>query len=431
MCLLMISKELVKEVLLDQREFILGKDPGIPRQAMKRINEVINLPHVIVISGLRRCGKSTLLRQIIKNHYNDKDFFYVNFEDERLRDFNASEFNTIYEELLSLFGKKKVFMLDEIQNVDGFEYFVRRFQEMGFKFFITGSSAHLLSREIGTKLTGRNLRIDLYPFSFKELLTFKGINHKKEDLYKTERKVIIRNAFEEFMSTGGMPEYLKYKDQEILLRTYEDIVVKDIVIRYNLDNVRMVKNLYNYLISNVTNRFTFNSLKNTLGMGSSVTAQNYVDYLEEVNFCSIVHRFNPSIKKQNKSSKKFYMTDHGFLRPISTRLTKNKGKILENIIFIHLKHDGKVFTFETKKGECDFIQIKSNQVTQAIQVTWELTEKNERREIQGLLSALKEFDLNSGTIITYDIEKETVIDGKKIVIIPAWKWCLLHKDEEK
>jgi len=431
MCLLMISKELVKEVLLDQREFILGKDPGIPRQAMKRIDEVINLPHVIVISGLRRCGKSTLLRQIIKNHYNDKDFFYVNFEDERLRDFNASEFNTIYEELLSLFGKKKVFMLDEIQNVDGFEYFVRRFQEMDFKFFITGSSAHLLSREIGTKLTGRNLRIDLYPFSFKELLTFKGINHKKEDLYKTERKVIIRNAFEEFMSTGGMPEYLKYKDQEILLRTYEDIVVKDIVIRYNLDNVRMVKNLYNYLISNVTNRFTFNSLKNTLGMGSSVTAQNYVDYLEEVNFCSIVHRFNPSIKKQNKSSKKFYMTDHGFLRPISTRLTKNKGKILENIIFIHLKHDGKVFTFETKKGECDFIQIKSNQVTQAIQVTWELTEKNERREIQGLLSALKEFDLNSGTIITYDIEKETVIDGKKIVIIPAWKWCLLHKDEEK
>ncbi|HMA83753.1 MAG TPA: ATP-binding protein [Candidatus Thermoplasmatota archaeon] len=427
----MISKELVKEVLLDQREFILGKDPGIPRQAMKRIDEVINLPHVIVISGLRRCGKSTLLRQIIKNHYNDKDFFYVNFEDERLRDFNASEFNTIYEELLSLFGKKKVFMLDEIQNVDGFEYFVRRFQEMDFKFFITGSSAHLLSREIGTKLTGRNLRIDLYPFSFKELLTFKGINHKKEDLYKTERKVIIRNAFEEFMSTGGMPEYLKYKDQEILLRTYEDIVVKDIVIRYNLNNVRMVKNLYNYLISNVTNRFTFNSLKNTLGMGSSVTAQNYVDYLEEVNFCSIVHRFNPSIKKQNKSSKKFYMTDHGFLRPISTRLTKNKGKILENIIFIHLKHDGKVFTFETKKGECDFIQIKSNQVTQAIQVTWELTEKNERREIQGLLSALKEFDLNSGTIITYDIEKETVIDGKKIVIIPAWKWCLLHKDEEK
>jgi hypothetical protein len=125
------------------------------------------------------------------------------------------------------------------------------------------------------------------------------------------------------------------------------------------------------------------------------------------------------------------MTDHGFLRPISTRLTKNKGKVLENIIFTHLQHDGKVYNFETKKGECDFIQIKSNQVTQAIQVTWELTEKNERREIQGLLSALKEFDLNSGTIITYDIEKETVIDGKKIVIIPAWKWCLLHKDERK
>ncbi len=422
----MISKELIKEVLLDQQEFILGKEPGIPRQAMKRINEVIDLPHVVVISGLRRCGKSTLLRQIIKNHYNDVDFYYVNFEDERLRDFNASEFNMIYEELLSLFGKKKVFMLDEVQNIDGFEYFVRRFQEMGFKFFITGSNAHLLSREIGTKLTGRNLRIDLYPFSFKEFLSFKDISYKKQDLYKTERKVVIRDAFKEFLTNGGMPEYLKYQDQEILLRTYEDIVLKDIVIRYNLDNVRMVKNLYNYLISNVTNRFTFNSLKNTLGMGSPVTAQNYVNYLEEVNFCSIVHRFNPSIKKQNKSSKKFYMTDHGFLRPISTRLTKNKGKVLENIVFIQLQQIGKVYNFETKDGECDFIQIKDNQVTRAIQVTWELTENNNDRELHGLVSALEKFNLNSGTIITYDMEKEKVIDGKKISVIPAWKWCLLN-----
>jgi hypothetical protein len=228
------------------------------------------------------------------------------------------------------------------------------------------------------------------------------------------------------MTEGGMPEYLKFKDQEILLRTYEDIVLKDIVTRYNLDNVRMVKNLYNYLISNVTNRFTFNSLKNTLGMGSSVNAQNYVDYLEEVNFCSIVHRFNPSIKKQNKSSKKFYMTEHGFLRPISTRLTKNKGKVLENIIFTHLQHNGKVYTFETKNEECDFIQIKANQVTRAIQVTWELTKKNKERELRGLLSALEKFNLNSGKIITYDMEEETVIDGKKISVIPAWKWCLLN-----
>ena len=150
----MLSEEQIKEILVKQRETILNKKFGVERTILKEIELKIKLPHVVVLTGLRRSGKSTLLRQLIKKRYNDENFYYINFEDERLFNFPANEFNKLYEALVSLYGKKKTFFLDEIQNVTNFETFVRRFYEEGFKFFITGSSATLLSRELGTKLTG-------------------------------------------------------------------------------------------------------------------------------------------------------------------------------------------------------------------------------------------------------------------------------------
>ncbi len=419
----MIKKNLLREILLDQRETILGKDLGIPREAMKRVLKIVSLPQIVVISGIRRCGKSTLLRQIIKEHFNDEDFFYINFEDERFRDFDSSEFGSLYEEQLSLFGGHKVMMIDEIQNVNGFESFVRRFHDMGFKFFITGSNANLLSRELGTKLTGRYLRIDLKPFSFTEFLDMKEIEHEENDLNITGPRVEIKKAFDEYVEKGGMPEFLKYHDQEILLRTYEDIVFKDIVVRYGLENVRMIRDLYGYLVSNLTNRFTYNSLKKTIGAGSSVTIQNYVNYLEEANFCSILYKYEKKIKMQLIAPKKFYITDHGFLRPISTRLSKEKGKILENIVLGQISQKGDVFYFEGK-NECDFIVISGRMVETAIQVTWDLNEETRDREVRGLVEALNNFDLDVGTIITYDQENTIEIDGRRIEVIPLWKWLI-------
>lgn len=419
----MVQRELLKEVIMDQRSTILEKDPGIPRHAMSRISQLTELPHVVVISGVRRCGKSTLLRQIIKEHYADEEFFYINFEDERLRDFDASRFNDIYEAQLSLFGKLRVFMVDEIQNVDGFESFVRRFQDMGFKFFITGSNANLLSRELGTKLTGRHVRVDLQPFSFKEVLDMMGIDHDDKAIYHTESRMDICKAFDEYLEKGGMPEFLRYGDQEILLRIYEDIVLKDIVVRYELENVKMVKDLYGYLISNLTNRFSFNSLKKTIGAGSTTTIQNYIHYLEGANFCTILLKYDRSIKKQIVASKKFYLTDHGFVRPVSTRLTRDRGKVLENIVFSHIRSRGEPFFYEDS-GECDFIIVDKNQVIMALQVTWEMNETTRKREIGGLLKAISEFDLDEGVIVTYDQEEEIEVDGKNINVVPAWKWLL-------
>src|SRR3989338_10029192 len=166
----MISTDKLKQTLIEQRETILQKTMGIERTILKFLEKKVKLPHVVVLTGLRRSGKSTLLRQLMKKQYDDKDFYYVNFEDERLFNFKAEDFNIIYEALVELFGEKKTFFIDEIQNVHNFENFVRRFYDSGFKFFITGSSAKLLSNEIGTKLTGRHVDIVVKPFSFAEFL---------------------------------------------------------------------------------------------------------------------------------------------------------------------------------------------------------------------------------------------------------------------
>ncbi|MEA3559076.1 MAG: ATP-binding protein, partial [Candidatus Thermoplasmatota archaeon] len=332
-------------------------------------------------------------------------------------------FNMIYEEQMSLFGKKEVFFIDEVQNVDGFEMFVRRFQEKGLKIFLTGSNANLLSMELGTKLSGRHLRMDLTPFSFREYLDFIGLKIDNGSIYETEKRVLIRKAFNDYLDKGGMPEYLKYGDQEILLRTYEDIVVKDIAVRYSIDNIKGLKDLYNYLISNLTNRFTYNSLRKVVDIASGTTVKNYVHYLELANFCQVVIGYDNSLKKQMNAQKKFYLTDHGFLRPISTMLSRDYGKVLENIILRNMSCKGKVF-FHGTGWECDIIIIRQNKVQAAVQVTWKMNDANRKREINGLVKTMDAFKLDLGYLITNDHEETIETSGKIIKVIPAWKFIL-------
>ena len=203
----MLTSEEIKQILTEQRAYLLQKKLGIERTILNDINKKIKLPHVIVLTGLRRSGKSTILRQIIRKYYADEDFYYINFEDERLFNFPANDFNHLYEVLIQLYGKKKTFFIDEIQNITHFETFVRRFYEDGFKFFITGSSANLLSKELGTKLTGRHVDIIVKPFSFMEFLTLKEFKLESKSMYTTESKAELKNYFDDYLLNGGMPEF--------------------------------------------------------------------------------------------------------------------------------------------------------------------------------------------------------------------------------
>ncbi|MBI5224499.1 ATP-binding protein [Candidatus Micrarchaeota archaeon] len=419
----MLQKEQLKQVLAEQRAAFLKKDLGVGRAALSLVGEKIKLPHVVVISGLRRCGKSTLLRQIVRKFYQDLEFYYVSFEDERLFGFDASQFNDIYEAQVELFGKKKAFFIDEIQNVDRFESFVRRFYDSGFKFFISGSNARLLSKELGTKLTGRHVDIQVRPFSFQEFLALRKFNFDKAQLYKTEGRAAIKRLFSEFLARGGMPEYLVFGDPEVLSRVYDDIVIKDIAVRHGVLNVAQMRDLYKYLIANFSNKFSLNSLRKLLNFGSMNTVKAFVSYLEQAYFVSVVSKFDYSLKKQMVNDKKLYVADNAFIPLLFAKTTKDNGRMLENLAFNVLSEKANVFYF-SNGNECDFVAIEKNILKMAVQVCWELTENNKDRELRGISSCMETLKIKHGMILTYDQEEELVFEGLKISIKPIWKWLL-------
>lgn len=419
----MVSNDQMKQILLDQRDAILQKSPGIERSIIGLIEKKLKLPHIVVLTGLRRSGKSTILRQIIKKYYQDRDFYYINFEDERLFNFKAENFNVIYESLLELFGEKKVFFIDEIQNVQNFEGFVRRFYDSGFKFFITGSSAKLLNKEIGTKLTGRHVDLIVRPFSFTEYLVLKNFKIDKNTVYSTINRAELKKHFANFLVNGGMPEYVIYNDQEVLSRVYEDIVIKDIVARYKIEDAKQIRELYQYLMATISQKFSYNSLKKFIGINSSNTIKKYIDYLEETYFISQINKFDYSLKKQIVNDKKIYVVDNGFISNVSIRFSKYEGWLLENLVFLELRKKGNVF-YHSDKCECDFLLVENKKVTKAIQVCWNIDVMNKEREIKGIFEAMEKFKLKSGIILTNDQEEEMDFNGKKIIVMPVWKWIL-------
>ena len=421
-----MNRDLIKEILIDQRESILRKRTGIEREILVSIEQKIKLPHILVITGIRRCGKSTLLRQIIKKYYKDKNFYYINFEDERLFDFNASDFNDLLEVSIELFGKNDVILFDEIQNVKNFEFFIRRLYDREFKIFLTGSNAQLLSSEISTKLTGRHVDLNLKPFSFREFLLLKNQSFNEISIYKPEDKAIIRKNFDEYILKGGMPEYLLFDDKEILSRIYEDIVLKDIAVRHNIYNVKQLKELYQFLITNFAKQYSNNSLKNILKFGSVNTIKKYIGYLEDTHFAIIISKFDYSLKRQISYNKKFYVIDNGFILPISSRVIRDRGWLLENLVLSALIPDNEVFYYQGK-NECDFITLKENKLNKAIQVTWELSPENETRELNGLKEAMTDLNLDEGLILTYSSEKDFNWNNKNISILPVWKWMFNNK----
>ncbi len=243
-------------------------------------------------------------------------------------------------------------------------------------------------------------------------------------MYLTETRVKIKKLFVEYLEKGGMPEYLQFKDDEILMRTYEDIILKDIIVRYHVDNIASIRELYQYMVSNFSNKFSYNAIKKITGIGSVNTVKKYISYLEETFFAKTINKFEHSIKKQLINDKKLYVIDNGFLKTLSTRLTKDKGWLLENIVFNTLNRQYVDVFYFSEKQECDFVTLKNKKIHSIIQVTWELNENNKSRETNGLIAAMNAFKQKTGLILTYDQEDEIKIGNKKIIVKPVWKWIL-------
>lgn len=421
-----MNKSTLKEIIIEQTEALKKRNKGIERLKLEEVKQYIEIPHTVIIAGIRRVGKSTLLLQIMNKFYKN-DCYYLNFEDERFIDFTSQDFNTLYEIFVETMGEKKVFFLDEIQNMPSWENFVRRMQDRGFKFFITGSNAALLSKELGTKLTGRYVLIELLPFSFKECLSFQEIYFDKNSLFQASERAKLKNIFNLYLEKGGMPEYLQYQKKELLVRLYEDILYRDIIARYEIKEIKALRELALYLLSNLSNLFTYNNLKKITGLGSANTAKSYVEYLENSFVIFSVNLFSFSLKKQFYAPRKVYCIDNGLANSISFKFSENRGKFLENLVYLELRRQKKeVYYYKTKNNlEIDFLIKEKNAPAALIQVAQKLDDaKTKAREIKSLLVALGELNLNNGLIFTEDEEELVEQEGKTINILPVYKWLM-------
>lgn len=427
-----MNKTLLKEILIEQRDVFLNTQAGIEREKLVQIEKFSKLPHSVIISGIRRSGKSTLLTQIKNKLYASSDIYYLNFEDERLIRFDVQDFNVFYELCIELWGEKKVFFFDEIQNVLNWEMFVRRMQDKGFKFYITGSNALLLSKELGTKLTGRSLPVELFGFSFKEYLSYIDYKYSKNSFSISRDRAKLKNLFNEYLEKGGMPEYVKYRDPIVLKKVYDDILYRDVVARYEIKETKALRELALYFLSNIGGLFSYNKLKSTLNLGSVNTIKSYTGYLEEAFLIFTINSFSYSLKKQLINPKKVYCIDNGLANAVAFKFSKDRGKYLENLVFLELKRMGEeIYYYKTQNNlEVDFLIRIGSVIKSLIQVCAEFSDKTTRkREITAIIKAMEELNIQNGLILTEDEEGEIKISDKIIHIKPVYKWILEDKPQ--
>ncbi|HLC76663.1 MAG TPA: ATP-binding protein [archaeon] len=400
----MMLKETLRDIVKSQRKNLEEIETGVIREKLDDID--LNLPFALVISGVRRCGKSTLLLQLIRKR---KNFYYFNFEDPRTAAFDVDDFQKLNDVFVEENGKSDYYFFDEIQNAQKWEIFVRQMLDKKMHFVLTGSNASLLSKELGTRLTGRHLRFELFPFSFREFLK----------LTKTKPGI---DSFKSYLKKGGFPQYIKDKRNEILYELLNDIITRDIVIRYNLRNSKLVKEIAVYMSTNIGKEFSYRSLKETFGLGSVNTLISLISYFEDSYLFFTVPRFSYSLKKQIKNPKKIYAIDNGLSATNSASFSEDKGRMLENAVFLHLRRKYKNIFYFREKHECDFLVVEKNNIIAAIQVCYELNDDNKEREIKGLQEALENLNLKEGLILTFDQEDELSVVNKKITVMPVWKW---------
>ena len=409
-----MKKDILKDILLLQNQ--KGREETIPRDLLKKVRSYKNTKFVIIISGIRRCGKSTLLEQ-----FRTKNAYYINFDDERFIDFSVKDFQTLYEVLVELFGEKNTFFFDEIQNIKGWERFVRRLHNENKKIYITGSNASMLSKEMGTHLTGRNITLKLYPFSFKEFLVHKKYQYDNKNLTSIDKSTLQKH-FNEYIHEGGFPEYLQTKKADYLKNVYENILYRDIITRYKLAEKPLKETTY-FAASNIGKEISFNTVMKITGLTSTTTIREYFSYLENSYLIFLVPRYDFSLKKQTYAKKKIYMIDQAMARIIGFRPAKDSGRLLENIVFLALKRQGFEIFYHKGKKECDFVVRKQAKIQQAIQVTQSLNQETKKREIEGLLEAMKSYELNQGLILTLDGTRPKDLP-ENVIVKPIWEWLL-------
>jgi len=434
-----MDKEAIIKILGDWNFWNQNLNTGIKRDFyLKKLKKFINSNQVVVITGARRSGKSFIMKQLalelIKEGVDKKNTLIINFEDPRFSKLDVSLLQKIYETYLEFLSPKDTpyVFLDEVQEVDKWQKWVLSMQELQKAHItISGSNAKLLSMELSTLLTGQHLDVTVFPLSFKEFLKFNGVNIDDKTNFILD-EIKIKSLMREYIEIGGFPKIVLEKNKkEILLTYFKDILEKDILKRHNVRKSEEIKKLLNFYFSNVSSLITFNSLGKHIGI-SADTIEKFSDYFEKAYLLFYLKRFSFKTKEQDKSPRKIYAIDGGLSNAVGFRFSENLGKLAENIVFLELQRkkisnpDLEIYYWKNEKHqEVDFMVKYKNDITQLIQVCWDLSNiKTKEREISSLLKAMGVLDIKDGLIITSELEKEEDIKGKKIAFIPLWKWLL-------
>lgn len=413
----------IREVVLDQHEVRLPPN-YVDRSVFEKIKRFQETKEVVVITGLRRTGKSTILQRL-RQLETPSDYF-LNFEDDRLVSFDVSDFQRLLEIFLELYGPQKTFFFDEIERVPEWERFVRRLRDQNYKVYLTGSNAELLSAELGTLLTGRYLQVQVHPYSFQEFVGHHLPKLPSMKRWTTAQKGALRNLFAKYKQCGGIPEFTTTAITDYLHLLYEGVLYRDIIARRKLPNDKPMRELVRYLASNVGKEQSYNGIAKLLGMGSASTVSEYFHYLQMSYLCFFINRYSPSVKTQMHSTKKVYFSDHALAKQLGFRFSEDRGRLLENLIYIELLRQGFEIYYHKGQKECDFIVRQEGHIVAAFQACASLAdEKTRQRELEGLQEALETYSLEKGYIITEE-EEETITlpSGLTAIVIPVWKWLL-------
>ncbi|MEM4258319.1 MAG: ATP-binding protein [Candidatus Thermoplasmatota archaeon] len=435
-----MRKETILEILSDWNLWAKQIDTGIQREQYRNELQSLleNTDQIICITGVRRCGKSTLIKQVahkLSEQKGKNNTLIVNFEDERFTDRTLQTLRDIYDcyqEKVQPTEKKPLLFLDEIQNVSEWERFVRGMHERKeASLLVSGSSSKLLSAELATLLTGRHIIFTLYPLSFKEFLFFNNISIRSELDVVTSRSD-IKKLLTEYLGNGGFPEVvLSTEKKRILLSYFDTIITRDIIERFRIREREKIRSLAKFYLTNMSSSVTFNKVAQFLSLPLT-TVERFSSYLESAYLLFFIKRYSPSFKEQEKAPRKVYAIDSGLSNAIGFRFIENQGRLMENVVAVELKRRQtmnsalEVFYWKDyQQREVDFILKEGTKIRQLIQVTATIENMNTKeREVRSLLKAMDEFSLEEGLILTDDFDGEEQINGKKIRYKPLWKWLL-------
>ncbi len=420
-----MNKETLKNIVVDQKELSELKfmtEKMITRTGLKAAAAHLRHPNILLITGMRRAGKSVFSRLLAQ----DKNSAFITFDDERLAGFKNADFAPLLECFQELYDDPEYIVLDEAQNIPGWELFAGRLRE-NFRVIVTGSNAAMLSSELATRLTGRFSTVTIFPQSFREYLEFSGVDVSNPP-YSTRRKAAIYGNFTRYLSEGGLFEYRKF-GPEFIRTLFNSIITRDIAVRYGVRHTAALEEFSLLAVNYFGTRLSLSKISRSINIQSPNTCREYLKYLENTYLLFTVNNFSYKVKEQLSTFKKVYVTDNGIIRALSLDFTKNLGKLLENTVAIELKrrsylNGSSMYYWNDGTSECDFVLRKGKRITCASQVCYDLNVNSANREISGLVNACAEFRLKKGLILTMDTEKEIRERGVKISVLPVWKWLL-------